>query len=249
MIEFSASGILLDIEGTTSSIRFVFETMFPYVRRELRSFLSEHFADEEIQQAAGEIASDGGFNSLDELAAQLELAPAEALAVEVERQMDADLKATGLKKLQGAIWESGFKSGELTGHLYPEVAETLRTWHGQGLRLRIYSSGSVAAQKLFFGHSMEGDLLDLFEGHDDTTIGSKKDASSYQVISDKFKLVPAEILFISDSLAELDAASSAGLQVVWSCRPENPTAENQQNYPAIESFSELKISPIETEIS
>lgn len=227
--------------------------MFPYVRRELERFLVSAIDTEAVQEAANQIAIDGGHPSLAALVdastvdsqsdSSENVSPAvRAITLEVIRQMDADLKATGLKQLQGLIWKDGFESGEMQAHLYPDVHPALKQWFNSGLTLRIYSSGSVAAQLLFFGHTTEGDLLSMFDGHDDTKTGPKKVAESYRSIAEKFGLPPEKVLFISDSLDELDAAATAGMQTCWSCRPENPPAERESAHPAIHSFSEIEVT-------
>jgi enolase-phosphatase E1 len=243
VIEFTGRVILLDIEGTTSSVRFVYDEMFPYVRRELAEFLDRHAADAKVLAAARQIALDGGKSSLKELVGSDNLqtdAAQQRLTAEVIRQMDADLKATGLKELQGLVWEAGFKSGELLAHVYDEVPGCLRQWHGAGKQLRIYSSGSVQAQILFFGHTIAGNLLPLISGHYDTTIGSKREAESYTRIAADIGCPPAEILFLSDIVAELDAAKAAGLQTGLVLRPGNAQQENTQQHPSLKAFGEIK---------
>jgi len=155
--------------------------------------------------------------------------------------MDRDVKATGLKQLQGLIWESGFASGELQAHLYPDVRATLEKWHAAGIDLRIYSSGSIAAQRLFFGHTIEGNLLSLFRGHYDTTTGSKRESTSYQRIAAEFGVPPHEILFLSDVVAELDAARPAGLQTGLVFRPGNPPLPAEPTHPVVRDFSEVRL--------
>lgn len=243
MIEFTGRVILLDIEGTTSSVRFVYDEMFPYVRRELAEFLDRHAGDAKVVAAARQIALDGGKSSLTELVGSDTLqsdAAQQRLTAEVIRQMDADLKATGLKELQGLVWEAGFKSGELLAHVYDEVPGCLRQWYGAGKQLRIYSSGSVQAQILFFGHTIAGNLLPLLSGHYDTTIGSKREAESYTRIAADIGCPPAEILFLSDIVAELDAAKAAGLQTGLVLRPGNAQQENLQLHPTLKAFGEIK---------
>lgn len=247
-----ARGVLLDIEGTTSSIRFVYDEMFPFVRRELDRFLTNEFDRDDVKHAAEQIAIDGGHSSLDDMvratgsnkASQVDddqTNSISALATEVLRQMDADLKATGLKELQGLIWRDGFESGELRAHLYDDVLPALVAWHESKTIIRLYSSGSVEAQQLFFGHSIKGNLLSLFAGHDDTTTGPKKEAASYRLIAEKFELPVGDILFISDSLDELDAAKDAGMQTCWSRRPGNPPADRDTTHFAIDSFAEIAL--------
>jgi len=244
ILTVSTRVILLDIEGTTSSIRFVYDEMFPYVRRELAEFLGHHAGDAKVLAAARQIALDGGKSSLRELTGCDDLqseAAQQRLTAEVIRQMDADLKATGLKDLQGQVWEAGFKSGELLAHVYDDVPTCLRKWKDAGKDLRIYSSGSVQAQVLFFGHTVAGNLLPLLSGHYDTTIGSKRESQSYQHIAADIGCPPADILFLSDITAELDAAKTAGLRTGLLLRPGNPQQSNEQRHPAIKSFAEIRI--------
>ncbi len=174
--------ILTDIEGTTSSIAFVTETLFPYARARLRGFV-ESYPD----------AADG--------------VPVETL----ERWIDEDRKEPVLKAIQGRIWREGYERGELKGHIYPDAAEGLRRWREQGLRLFVYSSGSIEAQKLIFGYSESGDLTPLFEGYFDLQIGSKLETESYVNIAERIALPAAEILFLSDNMREIAAADEAGM--------------------------------------
>lgn len=222
MIQFSVNGILLDIEGTTSSVTFVYDVMFPYVREHLTAYLGEHWGEAKLFADCEQMATDGGHPSLAAMAPEsLPAAARQArVAAEVIRQMDADMKTTGLKSLQGDIWKAGFESGELVAHVYDDVVPCIRSWRAQSLPIRIYSSGSVAAQKLFFGHTQAGDLLPLFDGHYDTTVGSKRSAASYAAIARDWGLSPERLLFVSDVVAELDAARDAGLATVLCCRGE-----------------------------
>lgn len=226
MIEFGGRGILLDIEGTTSSISFVYDVMFPFVRRELDRFLREKWGKPDAAAACDAIARDAGHKSLADwqrsTGVEGESAGRELVAREVTRLMDGDVKATGLKQLQGLIWESGFASGELKAHVYDDVPPALKAWNAAGIDVRIYSSGSIQAQKLFFGHTIAGDLLPLLSGHYDTTTGPKKEAASYTAIAKEHGLAPPQILFLSDVAAELDAATAAGMKTGLVLRPGNP---------------------------
>ena len=183
--------VVTDIEGTTSAIAFVKETMFPFAEAALDGFLDAHGDDPEVAAILAEIGDN----------------PREKL----RGWMAADAKVTALKSLQGLIWAAGFADGRLVGHLWPDVAPCLRAWHAGGLTLAIYSSGSVGAQKLLFGNSLAGDLTPLFRGFFDTRIGAKRDASAYVAIAATLALPQAEILFLSDVVEELDAARAAGL--------------------------------------
>ena len=182
----SIRAILTDIEGTTSSIAFVADTLFPYARARIDSFIAAHPA---------------------ETAALLEGIDADTL----KRWIDEDRKEPALKTLQGMIWAEGYRTGELVGHVYPDAAEALRRWHAAGLVLAVFSSGSVAAQKLIFGHSSAGDLTPLFSGWFDLSTGPKREAASYTKIAAALGFSPAEILFLSDVAAETEAATAAGL--------------------------------------
>lgn len=172
--------ILTDIEGTTSSIAFVHDVLFPYARARLPDWVAQHGGD----------------------LAQLLV------------WMDTDAKVTELKDIQGKIWAKGYAAGELKGHVYPDAAEALRHWHADGLKLAVFSSGSVPAQKLIFGHSDQGDLRPLFSGWFDTTTGPKREAKSYVMIADAMGIAPADILFLSDISAETDAAKAAGMKAL-----------------------------------
>ena len=175
--------ILTDIEGTTSSIAFVTETLFPYARSRLRSFLADY-----PETAQG--------------------LPVETL----ERWIDEDRKEPVLKVIQGRIWRDGYERGELKGHVYPDAVEALRRWREQGLRLFVYSSGSVEAQQLLFGHTDAGDLTFLFEGYFDLATGSKLEPQSYRRIAGEIGLTTDEILFLSDHPREVEAALAAGMR-------------------------------------
>lgn len=229
----AAQGVLLDIEGTTSSVSFVYDVMFPFARRELDAYLAAAWRTPECRAACEQIARDAGNESL--------AAEPSAVRDEVIRMMDGDVKATGLKELQGLIWERGFQSGELLAHVYDDVPPALLRWNGSGLDVRIYSSGSIQAQKLFFGHTEFGNLLGQFRGHYDTTTGPKREAPSYVAIAQAFGLAPSEIVFLSDVTAELDAARTAGMQTVLVLRPDNKPVEPGHGHRAISSFTQLEL--------
>jgi enolase-phosphatase E1 len=247
-MDFSGRGILLDIEGTTSSVSFVYDVMFPYVRKHLTFEVFANWLEPQYIEAFHAIAEDTGHESLDAwlkkqgLTRENPLRAADAICKEVTRLMDTDSKATGLKHLQGLIWESGFESGELKAHVYHDVPPALAAWNAAGKDVRIYSSGSVQAQKLFFGHTIAGDLLPLLRGHYDTTTGPKKEAESYRRIAGDFRLSPSEILFLSDIVAELDAAREAGLITALCIRPGNAAVPPEQPHPTIENFAQVELS-------
>ena len=186
--------VLTDIEGTTSSIAFVAETLFPYARAALPAYVAAHAEAVAPLLEAVRAAEPGD--------------PIQTLL----RWIDEDRKATPLKTLQGWIWAEGYASGAFKGHLYPDAAEALRRWHAAGVRLFVYSSGSIEAQQLIFRHSDQGDLEPLFSGWFDTTTGPKREAASYEAIKAAIGLPGPAILFLTDVQAELDAARTAGLR-------------------------------------
>jgi enolase-phosphatase E1 len=211
--------ILTDIEGTTSSISFVREVLFPYARERLPAFVETHADQAELQHWLHEAAREAGL---------IEASRQEVIDL-LLRWIDADRKSTALKALQGLIWRVGYEAGDYRAHLYPEVAPRLREWHARGIPLHIYSSGSVAAQKLFFRYSEAGDLTPLLSGYFDTETGPKREASSYQRIAAAIGTPPGQILFLSDMVEELDAASAAGLQTGWLVRSPQPLPETPRH--------------------
>lgn len=238
-MNFTGSAILLDIEGTTSSVSFVYDVMFPQVRRELTNFLEQQWDHVDVQLACDQIAKDAGHGGVEAWCGPNAMDQRENVEAEVIRLMDSDVKATGLKQLQGLIWRHGFESGEMQAHVYPDVPARMRAWRETGLDLRIYSSGSIQAQHLFFGHTEVGDLLSMFTGHYDTTIGSKKENTSYEKIAADWGISASEILFVSDVLAELDAAKSASFQTALCVRPGNTEVSEPHHHPVIHSFDEI----------
>ena len=200
--------IVTDIEGTTTALSFVKDELFPYARARIADFVRQRSDDPEVARALDQARA---------LMAGEQSVPAEDIGLEavigqLERWIDEDRKVTPLKQLQGLIWEQGYRDGELHGHLYPDAEAALRRWHEQGIGLYVYSSGSIHAQKLLFGHTEAGDLTPLFSGYFDTTTGAKQDADSYRRIVAAIGLPAGEILFLSDIEAELDAAREAGMQ-------------------------------------
>ncbi|AOH84138.1 enolase [Sphingomonas panacis] len=188
--------ILTDIEGTTTSLSFVADVLFPYARAHLPAYVAAHPAETAPILAEVEAAEPG-----DPIATLL-------------RWIDEDRKATPLKTLQGMIWADGYASGAFTGHVYADAVSALRRWHAAGVALYVFSSGSVAAQKLLFGHSDAGDLTPLFSGYFDTTTGPKRESASYAKIAESIGVAADEILFLSDIAEEIAAARGAGMQAL-----------------------------------
>ena len=203
--------ILTDIEGTTSSLSFVKEVLFPYARRRLADFVRRHRHEPEVEALLDEVRRIAGRDlSLEEVIAQL------------EARSDRDEKVPPLKALQGMIWRAGYENGDFQGHIYEDAVAKLREWKERGLDLYVFSSGSVPAQKLLFGHTPDGDLTALFSGFFDTRTGPKCEADSYRRIAAAIGRPPAEILFLSDVVEELDAARDAGMQTVQLVRDGEP---------------------------
>jgi enolase-phosphatase E1 len=208
-VEAGPRAVLTDIEGTTSSIAFVKDVLFPYSRERLPAFVETHASKPEVLHWLRDTAREADIPESDR----------EAIVATLLRWIAEDRKATPLKALQGMIWREGYETGAYRAHMYPDVAAKLREWKARGLRLYVYSSGSVAAQKLFFAHSEAGDLTPLFDGYFDTEIGGKREAESYARIVSAIAVPAGEVLFLSDIAAELDAARAAGLRTTQLCRP------------------------------
>ena len=218
--------VLMDIEGTTSSISFVKDVLFPYARQQMAGFVRSHGGEAEVRGLLDEVAALCG-GSLDDA----------AVVAVLTQWIDEDRKLTPLKSLQGLIWEAGYRNGDFHGHVYAEVPRKLREWSGRGLPLYVYSSGSVHAQKLLFGHTEYGDLTPLFSGFFDTRAGAKQDAASYRNIALEIELPPPRIVFLSDIGGELDAAAEAGLKT---CQLLRAGACASQNHPVALDFDQVE---------
>lgn len=225
----SLRAILLDIEGTTTPIAFVHDVLFSYARDHVREFLATDSAAEDIALLRKEHAND--VSDAPPLTEEIE-----SVAVYVEWLIKLDRKSTALKSLQGKIWRQGYQDGSLKSQVFADVAPAFERWRNQGLRISIFSSGSVLAQQLLFAHTEVGDLTPFIDSYFDTKVGKKGEAESYRKIAEAMGLEPQQILFISDVVSELDAASEAGMKTLLSIRPGNATAEE---YPSIRSFDEI----------
>ena len=233
--------ILLDIEGTTTPIDFVFKTLFPFASARVEDFLRSHVQDAEIAALLEELRKSHRGDVTNG-------APAWAEGTNEERIASAsryvcwlithDSKAAPLKTLQGKIWEEGFRSGELKGEVYPDVAPAFARWQAQGRRIAIFSSGSVLAQKLLFSNSTAGDLSSFLDGYFDTTAGSKREGESYKRIAGAIGVQPTGILFVSDVGEELDAAQAAGMKTAHSLRSGISALKNL-THREIRSFDEI----------
>jgi len=236
--------LLLDIEGCTTAISFVHDKLFPYVLSHLESYL-ETLTLEELASVLQLLNAD--FAALQEThPAKLECSlqdQSTKIAIQrmVKAMMKFDVKATGLKNLQGKMWKSGYASGELKGHVYSDFVPLLNWCEAQGVSVNIYSSGSIGAQKLLFGNLESGDVLSKLSQHFDTTSGNKKEARSYTTIAAALQHAddPSQIVFVSDSEDELVAARSAGLCAVMSIRPGNAPLTRPGEFPTIYTLMQL----------
>lgn len=210
--------IVTDIEGTTTRLSFVHDVLFPYARERLHEWVFEHPDDPAI--AAARTAAGQPDADLDGVVAIL------------TAWMDTDTKITPLKAIQGRIWEQGFGSGVLLAHVYPDVPTALAAWRARGIVLAVYSSGSLLAQQQLFGHTEAGDLRPLFSSWFDTTTGPKRERASYECIAGALGFAPAEVLFLSDTPEELDAARAAGLAV---------TRVDRDGSAGVRSFAEITV--------
>lgn len=222
--------ILTDIEGTTTSVKFVYDVLFPYFREHIGE-LKNLVEDPEVQKA---------FKKTVELADSLEGLKIRSVDEVIEtllRWSLEDRKITPLKTVQGLLWEKGYQSGEIKGHVYEDVPSSLNIWREQGLKMGVFSSGSIAAQKLIFGYSEAGDLTTYFSNYFDTTTGGKKEVETYPKIAEELNLNPNEILFLSDITEELEAADKAGMQTVQLVREGTIAKWNK----TVKYFTEIEI--------
>jgi enolase-phosphatase E1 len=246
-VSLSAAGtraLVLDIEGTTTPIAFVYDVLFPFARAQAREYLEREWTSEACRAAvallreehAADIADNLGPPSWVDDPLTLQIA---SVAAYVGWLMDRDRKWPGLKALQGEIWRTGYRSGELRGQVFPDVPPALERWHAQQLDVCIYSSGSVLAQQLLFQTTAAGDLTRFLTGYFDTGIGPKASPDSYRRVAAALAAPAERLLFISDVTSELDAAHAAGLQTVLCVRPSNPTPAHEHSHSVIGSFDDI----------
>ncbi|MDH5181429.1 MAG: acireductone synthase [Gammaproteobacteria bacterium] len=218
--------VVTDIEGTTTALTFVHDVLFPYARKQIAAYVRGHAQEPAVSEQLAEVCRIVG----------KELSPDEVIE-QLIAWIDADQKITPLKALQGMIWQTGYAQGDFTGHVYEDAVRNLQQWHERGIKLYVFSSGSVQAQKLLFGYSDAGDMLPLFSGYFDTNIGNKREAASYQAIAEQINQPADQILFLSDIVQELDAAAAAGMHTIWLVRDAEPdsTASHRQ----VASFDQI----------
>ena len=231
--------IVTDIEGTTSSIRFVKDILFVDAEQFLPDFVRKHKEERDVVRQLRSLSDNTG----------IPLKNTEALIEHLVKSMREDSKGTELKALQGMVWEMGYQRGEFQAHVYPDVQPKLQEWLDAGINLYVYSSGSEKAQRLFFRYSVCGDLRLMFSGYFDTTIGPKQEKQSYQNLAEWVALPPQDILVLSDVEAELDAAAAVGIKTIWVVRPqetaiEPEVARKRGKHPVVTSFAEIDLEAL-----
>jgi enolase-phosphatase E1 len=239
-VQLVIKAILLDIEGTTTPIDFVYKVLFPFARQHCHRFLTAHFSEQSTKNDVSGFVDENARDTANglnppPLEPNSKLDPA-IVTQYVHWLMDQDRKSTPLKSLQGRIWQEGYEQGELRGQVFDDVPPAFNRWRSLGKRIYIYSSGSVLAQKLLFGNTECGDLMPMIDGYFDTNVGAKGEAGSYRQIAKTISMPASEILFISDVTAELAAARAAGFQVLLCNRPGNKPQPDAAEYKGITSF-------------
>ena len=228
--------VLTDIEGTTSSISFVRDVLFPYAAQHLPMFVRANAQRPDVAEQLQMAAKEAGVAENDY----------PGIISALQRWIAEDKKITPLKALQGMLWEHGYRHKDYRAHVYPDAYQQLKNWHERNMSLYVYSSGSIQAQRLFFGYSEFGDMTPFFSGYFDTTSGAKQDAESYRRIVTAIGLRAGEVMFLSDIVGELDAAKQAGVQTCWLVRPEDVVADQARirasDHPVADTFSDIRLS-------
>jgi enolase-phosphatase E1 len=251
--ESSASLILLDIEGTTTPIDFVYKKLFPFARARVSDYLGHNWDAPEVRSCLAQLRAERSADASQGLNPPPLAPPAppappegessseqiESTVAYIHWLMDRDRKSTPLKAIQGRIWQEGYQAGALLSEVFEDVPPAFARWRGKNKLICIYSSGSALAQKLLFAHTTAGDLTSYIYRYFDTTIGHKIEVDSYRRIAEELRLAPSEILFISDVIAELDAARAAGMKTILAMRPGNRQVELPVNHPSVDNFASL----------
>ncbi|HEY8459527.1 MAG TPA: acireductone synthase [Blastocatellia bacterium] len=251
--ERSASLILLDIEGTTTPMDFVYKTLFPFARARVKDYLIRNWDAPEVRADIAQLRAERSADASQGLNPPELAEPAPSAASDgsstieqiesavayINWLMDRDRKSPPLKAIQGRIWQEGYQAGELLSEVFEDVPAAFARWRRQNKLICIYSSGSALAQMLLFAHTPAGDLTDCIYRYFDASIGRKIEADSYRRIAEELRSPPADILFISDAIAELDAARAAGMKTILAVRPGNRPVELPAIHPAVDNFEAL----------
>lgn len=228
--------VLLDIEGTTTPMAFVYEVLFPFAWRRMAAYMGQHWNEADMLDIRARFSLE---HAKEDPSPGFDVATVAGAAGFAAWLMERDRKSPGLKFLQGLIWNEGYREGALQGDVFPDVPFAVERWHRAGVTIAIYSSGSVLAQRLLFSSTAAGDLTPMISGFFDTSVGPKTAASSYTRIAAALDAYAPDITFISDAPAELTAAQEAGCAVYMAIREGNPAAEPPAGVPVIRSFDEL----------
>ena len=234
----TVSGVVVDIEGTTSATAAVHVGLYDHARPRITSWLREHADEASISAAIDATIADAG------------LAPdasTDDVAATMLQWMDDDVKATPLKTVQGQIWAAGFADGALAPHFFDDVAPALDAWRRLGLGLAVFSSGSVEVQRPWFANGLPDDVVQSIDGYFDTVnAGPKREAGAYhsiaETLTDRWSCRPADLVFLSDVPAELDAAREARWQTIGVRRPSEPNGDVDFGiHPTVASFAEIHL--------
>ena len=238
------SAVLLDIEGTTTPIAFVYEVLFPFARLRVKDYLEQHFDQAAVNEVLARLRLEHETDVAQNLHPPALISGSDDEIIEsfvsyIHWLMDRDRKSTGLKALQGKIWQQGYADDELKAQVFADVPPAFERWHRAGLNLSIFSSGSILAQQLLFAHTQAGDLTKFLSRYFDTTTGPKSAAGSYHQIAVALDRVAEEILFISDVTTELDAARLAGMKTLLCVRPGNRPQTARHTHESIQTLAEI----------
>ncbi len=231
------NAILLDIEGTTTPIDFVHQTLFPFSRHRIAGFVEQNWLElsDEIAELEAEYSDERSRES------GLDISSPASVTRYLEFLIDNDRKSTPLKSIQGKIWQSGYEGGKLRSEVFSDVPTAFERWHREGKRIAIYSSGSTLAQRLIFKHSDQGDLTPFISHYFDTNTGPKREPHSYTKIATSLGCPPLEIFFVSDIVPELDAAATSGMRTALSVRPGNAAIGEVHSHKTVKTFDQLPV--------
>uniref|UniRef100_A0A2M4AS03 Enolase-phosphatase E1 n=1 Tax=Anopheles triannulatus TaxID=58253 RepID=A0A2M4AS03_9DIPT len=251
----SAKSIICDVEGTTTSISFVKETLFPYALKNAEEYLRKNWNEDATKTVVKALREQADEDKKADLEGVIPIPAEDSESIipdvikNVEWQMSQDRKTGSLKTLQGLVWAKGYKDGTIKGHVYDDVQKAFEQWTESGRKVYIYSSGSVEAQKLLFEHSEQGNLLKYLTGHYDTKVGGKREKESYQSIVKNIDVLAEDALFLTDIVAEAKAAKEAGLNVVLLERPGNAelSEDDRKEFAVIKTFSDLSFETVAEE--
>jgi enolase-phosphatase E1 len=235
----SITAIICDIEGTTTSISFVKDILFPHAYENCEKFLDDHYDEPEIQEILTDLANLEGSHIVK---SDDKIVNIKNFTKLIQTLIAEDKKVKPLKQLQGKIWKQAFESHAIKGHVYEDVARNFQKWTESGIKIFIYSSGSVEAQKLLFGHSQDGDLTKYLSGYFDTNVGHKQEQASYENILREIKVDAGRVLFLSDIYGEVEAASEAGINCIILVRPGNYalTSAEQEKFTQTPNFDSIQ---------